>query len=341
MYDYIVILKGTNKKLACLEFEILFKTYFDEEIKLKQLNNIYYKFKSKYLIDRDNVLLKRLTFTNHLSLCKFKGNFSKFKEGVINLDLNKFDGKKFSIRIRRIFDYVDVKYEARELAKPIWSLFEIPKVDLEKPDIEFYFFFEREDKFFFCEKIFENDKDYLRRMPKKRPVVKPYTLKSDMARVAINYLGLKNGLVLDPFCGIGGILLEAKDMGFEIIGNDISWNDLKYMRVNFDYFFPDSNYYRILADSRTQFLKENSVDGIVTDIPYGRASRRLGKGGLYEDFLKCAKKYLKKEGRIVVIYANFVEFRNMALKYFDLVDEAEHFINRSMTRHIIVLRNSK
>jgi tRNA G10 N-methylase Trm11 len=71
-----------------------------------------------------------------------------------------------------------------------------------------------------------------------------------MARASINLLGIKSGKILDPFCGIGGILLEAYDMKFEVIGNDISWNDLKYFKENFDYFYPDSNnkYFRILAD---------------------------------------------------------------------------------------------
>ena len=53
----------------------------------------------------------------------------------------------------------------------------------------------------------------------------PYTLKSDIARASLNLLNLKeNSIVLDPFCGIGGILLEAEDLNFKVIGNDISWN---------------------------------------------------------------------------------------------------------------------
>ena len=177
-------------------------------------------------------------------------------------------------------------------------------------------------------------------MPKLRPVAMPYTLKSDMARASVNLLELKKGVVLDPFCGIGGILLEAYDMNFEIIGNDISWNDLKYFKENFAYFYPKADYTRILADSKTQFLKENTIDGIVTDIPYGKSSRTLGID-LYENFLKSSKVYLKDGARMIVIYANFVEFKKIALKYFNQVIEIDQYINKSMTRHILVLENTK
>lgn len=177
-------------------------------------------------------------------------------------------------------------------------------------------------------------------MPKLRPVAMPYTLKSDMARCAVNLLKLKSGIVLDPFCGIGGILLEAYDMNFQIIGNDISWNDLQYTKTNFNYYFPDAKYQLSLADSKTQFLKKNTIDGIVSDIPYGKCSRKLGDD-LYENFLISAREYLKKDGRMVLIYANFNEIKTLAKKYFLIIDEIDEYINKSMTRHILILENKK
>lgn len=337
---YILILKGTNKDLATTEFETLFKTYYNKTIKLKQIHNTIYTFKSEILITKSDEFLTRLTFTNHLSISTFKGTFEKFQKEIPNLNLSKYDGKEFAVKQTRIKKDFQPKIQAKFLAKPIFDSFKNPKINLEKPKIEFYFFFESENKFYFAEKIYENNKDYLRRMPKLRPVVMPYTLKSDMARASINLLALKNGTILDPFCGIGGILLEAKDMNFEIIGNDISWNDLKYFKQNFNHFFPNSKYNITLADSRTQFLKENSIDAIVSDIPYGRASRKLGTD-LYEQFLISSKKYLKPNARMILIYANFVEFKQLALKQFKEIKEIDQYINKSMTRHILILENNK
>lgn len=342
MNTYYLALKGINKKFATLEFETLWKTYFNEEIKLKEIENILYKFSSEILIDEKHPLLKRLTFTNYLGKELFKSeNKDKFFEGISSYDFKFVEGKSFAIRSKKSKKESENPFEDREIAKFIWDRLENPKVDLKNPDFEFnYILTEKDGPIGFAQKIYENEKEYLGRMPKFRPVAKPYTLKSDMARASLNLLGLKEGNVLDPFCGIGGILLEAHDMGFTIIGNDISWNDLRDMKKNFDYYFPDSKFYRTLADSKTQFLKENSIDGIVTDIPYGKCSRRLGVD-LYEKFLQSAKQYLKPNAKMVVIYANFVEFKDIALKYFKELDEIDEYINRSMTRHILILENKK
>lgn len=332
---YYLILKGTNKKFASLEFETLWKTYNDEKISLEQVKNMLYTFSSTKKAQKE--MLERLTFTNYL------GVMIKEHEGLEDYlnskkDFSKYEGKVFAVKVR---SYCKKKntLTSKELAKPIWDNLENPNVDLQNPEVEFTFF-HMENKLVLCERLFENDKEYLRRMPKLRPVAMPYTLKSDMARGAINLLELEKGVVLDPFCGIGGILLEAYDMSFDVVGNDISWRDLQHMKTNFRFYYPDANPVRILADCGTLFLREDRIDGIVTDIPYGKASKRLGLG-LYESFLKNAKRALKPGRRLIVIYANFIEFKNIALKYFDEVEEIEHYINRSMTRYILILENTK
>jgi len=197
------------------------------------------------------------------------------------------------------------------------------------------------EQLIFAVQIYKNEKDYLIRMPKLRPIAMPYTLKSDMARASINLLNISSGRMLDPFCGIGGILLEASQMNFEVIGNDISWNDLGYLKENFKFFFPEKQLPLLtLSDSRTRIFDENSIDGLVTDIPYGRACRKLGVD-LYENFLINAKIYLKPNARMVVIFADFVEFKEIALKYFIEVRQINQYINKSMTSHILVFENSK
>jgi len=339
MTRYILILNGNNKDLAIEEFKILYKIYFDKEVEIKPIENVLYLVETDFDLKNDEFLY-RLTYTN--CIVKVLGEFSSFDSFKDNLpDIKEFEGLPFRVRIKKSKKNLEVNFEEKDLAKPIWDSFENPKVSIKEYDIEYNFVFaEKLGRFFFGFKLYENKKEYLLRMPKMRPVVMPYTLKSDMARAVINLLGLKRGVVLDPFCGIGGILLEACDLGFEVIGNDISYNDLKYFKKNFDYYFPSCNYQRILADSQTQFLKDNSVDGIVSDIPYGRCSRKLGSD-LYESFLKNAKCMLKSNKRLVIVYANFCEFKDLALKYFDFVCEVEEYINSTMTRHILVLENKK
>lgn len=341
MFTYLLFLRGTNKDLALFEFDCLWKTYFSLKYEIILLQNKAYVLKTEQNITGSEQFLVRSSGIIFFSKVIYSGpsldEFSiQFKQKV-----SEYEGKSFVVRIRKARKNQDLKqYSESELAKPIWNCFKQPKVDLEHPQLLFVFvFLENTNDFYVCEQLFENEKEYLERMPKFRPVKMPYTLKADLARSCINLLCLEKGLVLDPFAGIGGILLEAADMGFQVVSNDISWNDVKYMQQNFDYYFPNVTPLRILADSRTQFLKPETIDGIVTDIPYGRCSRKLGID-LYEQYLQSAQLYLKKGKRMIVIYANFVEFKSLALKYFTQVTEIEQYINKSMTRYILVLEKN-
>lgn len=339
---YILCVKGNNKELAICEFETLFRTYYNERVELRVIGNTYLIFETKNKIE-DQDFLNRLTYTNEIFEYILEENsIEKLKLKLELLDLSKYDNQSFLLRIKKTKSTnQNLNLDEKQIATIIHSKLKNPKVDMKNPDNYFNVIVNSDaDKLYFTRQIFENKKTYQKRMPKLRPIVKPYTLKSDMARAGVNLLGIKDGVVLDPFCGIGGILLEAYDMKFDIIGNDISWNDLRDMKINFDYYFPKSDFIRTLADSRTQFLKDNTIDGIVTDIPYGKCSRRFGED-LYGKFLESAKKYLKPNKRLVIIYANFTQFRDIALKYFSEVCEIEEYINKSMTRHILVLENSK
>ncbi|MCA9495575.1 MAG: methyltransferase, partial [Nanoarchaeota archaeon] len=332
--------KGNNKKLASLEFKTIWELYKNEKIKLKKIKNTAYVFSSIHNIKSNEIFLNRLTYTNYIGKCLIEEkNIKKLLENIKNLNFNKYENKSFAVRIKNAKKTEKHDKLERELAEPIWENFKNPKVNLKNPDIEFNFFLI--DKInYLAIKIFENNKNYLKRMPKLRPIAMPYTLKSDMARACVNLLNLKKGKLIDPFCGIGGILLEAYEMNFEIFGNDISWNDLKYLKINFQHYFPNGKYTLSLADSKTQFLKKNTMDGIVSDIPYGKCSRKLGKD-LYENFLISAKQYLKPNKRMILIYANFNEIKTLAQKHFKIIEEVDEYINRSMTRHILILENNK
>ncbi|MGI6423027.1 MAG: TRM11 family SAM-dependent methyltransferase [Candidatus Dojkabacteria bacterium] len=46
-------------------------------------------------------------------------------------------------------------------------------------------------------------------------------LPQKLARIMCNLVGLKDGIIWDPFCGSGTILMEAAVLGFDILGTDI------------------------------------------------------------------------------------------------------------------------
>ena len=75
-----------------------------------------------------------------------------------------------------------------------------------------------------------------RRAP-MRPFFSPISIDPRHARFMVNIAGTKEGeTILDPFCGTGGILLEAGLMGRKVLGNDWSLQMTTGARLNLKYF---------------------------------------------------------------------------------------------------------
>lgn len=53
-----------------------------------------------------------------------------------------------------------------------------------------------------------------------------------LAQIMVNLAGLKQGRILDPFCGTGVVLQEAARMGYPAYGTDISSRMVEYTREN-------------------------------------------------------------------------------------------------------------
>ncbi len=111
------------------------------------------------------------------------------------------------------------------------------------------------------------------REPGKKTFFHPSMMNSTLARVMCNLVGVRVGdVVLDPFCGGGGILCEASHIGASVIGIDMSWKLLVGAVRNLSKI--SVKYSIIQGDA--QHLPIKSVNRIVTDPPYGRASSTRG-----------------------------------------------------------------
>ena len=98
-------------------------------------------------------------------------------------------------------------------------------------------------------------------------------MNATLSRVMCNLAGLMPGeIMLDPFCGGGGILCEASYIGARTIGIDLNWRLLSGSKENLS--FTDGDYSVIQGDVRS--LPIQQCDCIVTDPPYGRASSTRG-----------------------------------------------------------------
>src|SRR5574337_674646 len=123
----------------------------------------------------------------------------------------------------------------------------------------------------------------------------PHELDMKLSRCLVNLSELKeNKTVCDPFCGTGTILLEAESMGIHSIGIDFDPKMCDITRKN----LAANGYKSIVINSTYDHIQKikNEVDAIVTDVPYGTASRSsAAPRKIVQDFISVLPKKMKLE----------------------------------------------
>ncbi|MGB0652838.1 MAG: hypothetical protein ACPGQL_06520 [Thermoplasmatota archaeon] len=151
------------------------------------------------------------------------------------------------------------------------------------------------------------------------------------------------GRAYDPFCGTGTFLIEATLEGLEAWGSDLDPFMVQGTLQGLADAAPEP-----LAGTAFQGDVEGAcalmaeVDGIVSDLPYGRASTTDGEGvgDLYRRACLAMADLLAPGGRAVLgcAQADLLRAAAEASGAFDLVEEHAEFVHRSLTRHYLVLR---
>ncbi len=218
------------------------------------------------------------------------------------------------------------------VADIVWNSQKSPRVDLKNPNSKLVYL-ESGDSMYLGKLLWENDKDYLERAPHLRPVLHPSSLPPKLARACVNLLGIGHGTVLDPFCGTGGILIEAGLMGFRAVGFDIDKKMIMASEKNLDRY----NIQKYGLFRKDALSLSSRYRYIVTDLPYGRNTRDIKKG-LYSGFLAC----IKRAGirRAVVIFPGSADHALLVSKAgLKQVEEFSHYVHKGMTKKITVIGN--
>jgi tRNA (guanine10-N2)-dimethyltransferase len=147
------------------------------------------------------------------------------------------------------------------------------RVNLENPQVRILVVFTQEN-IRVCKSAASKLRPMLRnREPGRKPFFHPSMMNATIARVMCNLAGVMPGeVMLDPFCGGGGILCEASLIGARTVGIDLNWRLLAGSKENLA--STGSGYSVIQGDIRN--LPVHRCDCIVTDPPYGRASSTRG-----------------------------------------------------------------
>ena len=296
---YIYRLAGENLDLARAELEGFLNSKDMEEFK--------HEGKISKTVNHPSQL-KRLALTHEVG-------------EEIDPDKVKINGS-FAVRTENL---KDEEFDSKEIEKEIGEKLSglTNEVDLEDPDtvVKVY---NTEEGLVFSEIVEDIPRGlYEKRANEKRPFSSPISLDPVLARVLVNLSQISSGeSVFDPFCGTGGILIEAGLCGMGVKGLDIQEDMASGTRKNLE------EYGILNHDIREGDIKEVDIfenyDVVITDLPYGKASKKSDDAindffGFLEDF----------EGKTVFMY-NESSVGGYSSDF-------QVYVHSSLTRHIFVI----
>lgn len=313
--------------------------------------------------DSVNKTFKRLALTKniykHLFECRIDDLINRMKD----FDWNSVYDKNFCLRIYHFINdqLINQKiYSEKSLAGHIWRSLKHPKVNLENPKTLIQLLITK-NKAYCGLLIYSNKEDFEARKSHLRPFPHPSSLHPKVARALINLTGIKgNEILLDPFCGTGGFLIEAGLMSIKSIGYDINKIMINGCIENLKHY----NIKNFRIKNKNAIDITDKFDYVVTDLPYGlnsnaiseyyekdwkkgRINLKMQKEGFYKDleefylkFLKNLRKRLKKKA--VIVFPDYVDYKKLLkLSKFKIEKEFENYVHGSLTRKMVKVESRK
>ena len=173
-------------------------------------------------------------------------------------------GERFSLRIRRVrgsspdINIAGLRNDIGKLIKTHTRA----SLNLDRPRVKFLGVFSKSE-FFFVKVLYKVKGRPMERRAKNREFFHPSTLQPKLAGCMVNLTRVKPPQpLLDPFCGSGAILIEARVLGCSPVGMDISSAMAMGSRRNLRNF--NENFHGlILGDARRMPFLE--ISAIATD----------------------------------------------------------------------------
>jgi tRNA (guanine10-N2)-dimethyltransferase len=249
--------------------------------------------------------------------------------------------KSFAVRVSLYDSKLAARSEKPILEERLGSLFleNFPhlKVDLDSPDAWIRVLYTGEHAIYGCSLCKAEDKGFSRRRPRKRKIFHPATMQPKLARILVNLSGARRGdTVLDPFCGVGGILLEASLLGLQPIGVDLSPWMVEGAKENMEWGRASS---LGIIRGDIAYLPIRRADAIVTDPPYGTSASTGGRRpqSLYRALLETAARILPLGSRLVLVHPKSIPLEGC--EELNLLEKASYEIrvHKSLTRSIRIL----
>ncbi|UZE92115.1 MAG: TIGR01177 family methyltransferase [Methanosarcinales archaeon] len=317
--------------LGCLE---AFDTCFKEVADLDML----------FIIEIEEMpsIASRLAMTHNilevLGFCPADTDSIADLVGTVDLNLKK--DETFCVRARQVKEHV---LNISDLEKQAGAIIYKRgyRVDLKNPDVVFRLVL-TQGKCAFGKLMYSVDRtQYESRRPHRRLFFHPGALLPRVARALVNISSIcEGGTLLDPFCGTGGILIEAGLTGARCIGADVQRKMVLGANTNLRHYGIGGEL--MIGDARNLGLADNSVDAVVTDPPYGRSAlfRARSLEDLYDCSLKEIHRILRPGNKAVVVSQIPIE-KIAEDAGFTTIGHHRQRVHKSLTRRIIRLEKMR
>jgi putative methyltransferase (TIGR01177 family) len=324
------------------------KIYF-KIASLKEIDNLLIleiNLKKKDSKKTSETILLAKTWLNRLALTKDayllleqnKTEENKPENVIVDFEAisaltNNIQNPTFKISIRntgisegneKILEKTLISDFAKMLAKN-----EFYKTNMQNPDLEFTIINTSSTKETIKGiRIWTNTEPFEERKAHLRPILHPTAINPRLARAMINLAGAERE-ILDPFCGVGGILLEASTIGLNAKGIDISSAMIARAKLNL------KNENDIDLHEMDSLKWTKPAECVVTDLPYGKSSKLASSISLLtNDFLKHYANLTTK----IVLCIPHGSVEDIPAPWIKLY-EFKIYIHKSLTRNIMVLEN--
>lgn len=178
-----------------------------------------------------------------------------------------------------------------------------------------------------------------KRKVNERPFFSPISMHPRLARALVNLSGARRrGILLDPFCGTGGILIEAGLIRCRLVGSDISRKMVDGTEKNLRCYGLSAELHACDVGQIDDFLDEK-IGSIATDPPYGRSASTKGESvsNLYNRAFEAFSRVLRKGGNLAIVLPG-THAIDLGKEYLSLQEFHPMRVHKSLTRYFCVYK---
>ena len=286
------------------------------------------------------ILTRRLGYTHEVHQIVMTSNISSLDEDILAVPWQDYIDENFAVRVKRFNSQIDTVAYERKVGALILEKCNNVNVKLNNPNSLIRLVAFKDVIYVAIEKYHLDKKHFEDIKPHKRPFFFPGSMSPKLARCMVNLSRVKAGqLVLDPFCGTGGILIEAGLIGCKVVGSDVNWKMKNGTAINLEY-CGIKDYRTFHLDVRELKMYEK-VASVVTDPPYGISTSTGDIDGddIFKEFFHSIYDNMADDAYLCMASPHYVDLTPMIYDVgFELVEQYAIKMHRSLTRIISVIK---